>query len=177
MSPESPLHADRLGVIFAELPLGNIAVIAFELLLGLQLRAEIGELALAALAVLAGAIFAAVDGALGAAPDVLAHAAVDFILGFCAFRHRVLEIASENARADARSVPQHRVPAIGNKPAFTKTCFGGGGPRPPLQGNLADRPSFRAKLKERHGCAMAKIAMKEGAPKSACWGCCKKNRA
>ena len=82
-------HADRLGVIFAELLFRNIAVIAFELLLRLQLGAEIGELALAALAVLAGAIFAPVDRAFRTAPDILAHAAVDFILRFCALRHRV----------------------------------------------------------------------------------------
>ena len=74
------LQADRLGVVLAELLLGNVAVIALELLLGAQLRAEVGHLALAALAMLAGAIFAAVDRALGTAPDVLAQAAVDLVL-------------------------------------------------------------------------------------------------
>src|SRR4029450_4609706 len=45
-----------------------------------QLHAVVGELALAALAVLAGAIFAAVDGALRGAPDVLPHTAADLVL-------------------------------------------------------------------------------------------------
>src|SRR5262249_46339437 len=84
------LHADGLGVDAAELALGDIAVIAAQLLLGPQLNAVIGELALAALAVLAGAVFAAVDGALGAAPHVLAHAAVDLVLRLVALGHRVL---------------------------------------------------------------------------------------
>ena len=82
------LQAQRFLIIFVELALRNIAVIALDLLLGLELRAEIGGLALAALAVLAGAIFTLVDRALGTAPDILAHAAVDFIFGFCALRHR-----------------------------------------------------------------------------------------
>jgi hypothetical protein len=42
-----------------ELLLGDVAVIALQLLLGAQLHAEVGHLALAALAVLAGAVFAA----------------------------------------------------------------------------------------------------------------------
>src|SRR5262249_50246197 len=70
------LHADGFVIDAVELPLGNIAVIAPQLLLGAQLHAIIGELAFAALAVLAGAIFAAVDGALGAAPHILPHTAV-----------------------------------------------------------------------------------------------------
>ena len=66
-------------VIVAELPLGDVAVIALELLLGLKLRAVVGELAGAALAMLAGAIGALVHGALGPAPDALAHAAVELV--------------------------------------------------------------------------------------------------
>src|SRR5262245_19073222 len=84
------LHADRLGVDAAELSLGDVAVIAAQLLLGAQLHAVVGELALAALAVLAGSVFPAVDGALGAAPHVLAHAAVDLVLRLVALGHRVL---------------------------------------------------------------------------------------
>ncbi len=83
-------HADRFGVDAAELPLGNVAVVAAQLLLGAQLDAVVGELALAALAMLAGAIFAAVDGALRAAPDVLPHTAVDLVLRLVALGHRVL---------------------------------------------------------------------------------------
>jgi len=80
-------QADRLGVVAAELLLGDVAVVALELLLGAQLRAEVAHLALAALAVLAGAVLAAVDGALRAAPDVLAHAAVELVLRLNPLRH------------------------------------------------------------------------------------------
>ena len=84
------LHPDRLVVDAAELLLGNIAVVAAQLLLGLELHAVVGELALAALAVLARAVFALVDGALRAAPDILAHTAVDLVLRLVALGHRVL---------------------------------------------------------------------------------------
>jgi hypothetical protein len=50
-----------LGEDAAELLFGQVAVIALQLLLGAQLQAEVGQLALAALAVLAGAVFAAVE--------------------------------------------------------------------------------------------------------------------
>ena len=85
---EFALQAQGLDVIFVELPLGNVAVVALDLLLGLELGAEVGGLALAALAMLAWAVFTLVEGAAGAAPDVLAHAAVDLVLRFCALRHR-----------------------------------------------------------------------------------------
>src|SRR5262249_34114986 len=84
------LHADRFLVDAAELLLRDVGVVTLELLLGAQLHAVVGELALAALAVLAGAIFAAVHGALRAAPDVLAHAAVDLVFRLVALGHRVL---------------------------------------------------------------------------------------
>ncbi len=95
LSPEIALHPDRLGVIFAELPLRNISVIALQLLLGLELSAKVRELAFAALAMLAWAIFPAIDGTLRAPPDVLPHAAIEFIFGFCAFGHRVLECCAD----------------------------------------------------------------------------------
>src|SRR3954452_2260409 len=82
------LHPDRFRVVAAELLLGDVGVVALELLLSAQLRAEVAHLALAALAVLAWAVFAAVDGALRAAPDVLAHAAIKLVLRLDAFRHR-----------------------------------------------------------------------------------------
>src|SRR5207248_988204 len=63
--------ADCLVIDVLELPLGNVGVVALELLLGAQLHAEVRELALAALAMLAGTVFAVIDGALRAAPDVL----------------------------------------------------------------------------------------------------------
>src|SRR6185437_6858174 len=75
---------------FAELPLGDVAVIALELLLGLQLRAIVGKFFGAALAVLARTIRALVDRALGAGPNILAHAAIDFVLRILALAHRSL---------------------------------------------------------------------------------------
>src|SRR5438876_12326087 len=84
------LHADGFGVDAVELALGNIAVIAPQLLLGAKLHAVVGKLAFAALAVLAGTILAAVDGALGAAPNVLPHMAVDIVLRLVALGSRVL---------------------------------------------------------------------------------------
>src|SRR5262249_31153713 len=62
----------------AELLFRDVAIEALELLLGAQLYAEVGKLALAALAMLAGAVFAAVDRGLRTAPDVFAKTAVDF---------------------------------------------------------------------------------------------------
>src|SRR6266568_8285423 len=71
------LHPDRLLVDAAELPLGDVAIIAAQLLLGAKLHAVVGELALATLAVLAGTVFAAIDRTLRTAPYILAHPAVD----------------------------------------------------------------------------------------------------
>src|SRR5690606_10162117 len=53
------LHCGRLLEGPLELLLGDVAVIALQLLLGAKLDAIVTELALAALAVLAGAVFAA----------------------------------------------------------------------------------------------------------------------
>src|SRR5690606_5464173 len=86
------LHPVGFDINRVELTLGNVGVVALELLLGAQLHAEVGHLALAALAVLAGAVFALVDRALGTTPDIFAHTAVDFILGFCTLCHRVLYV-------------------------------------------------------------------------------------
>ena len=106
------LHADRLGVILAELLLGDVAVIALELLLGLQLGAEVGKLALAALAVLAGAVLAAVHRALRTAPDILAHPAVDLVLGFCALRHRVSSDMAPIQDTDRPARPRKEAAAV-----------------------------------------------------------------
>src|SRR4051812_19766786 len=84
------LHPAGFDVDAVELALGNVGVVALELLLGAELDAEVGELALASLAVLAGTVFPAVDGALRAAPDVLAHTAIDLVLRLTALSHRVL---------------------------------------------------------------------------------------
>ena len=82
------LHAAGFEIVLLELLFGDVAVIALQLLLGAQLDAIVGHLALAALAVLTGTIFALVDRRFGTAPDILAHATVEFILGACALRHR-----------------------------------------------------------------------------------------
>ena len=75
--------ANLIGLLegLLELLLGDVAVIALQLLLGAKLDTEVRYLALATLAVLAGTIFAAIDRALGTSKDVLAHAAVELILG------------------------------------------------------------------------------------------------
>ena len=77
----------RFFIDAAEVPLRHVGVVALELLLGAQLHAVIGELALAPLAVLAGAVFALVDGRLRPAPDVLSQPAVDLVLRLVALGH------------------------------------------------------------------------------------------
>src|SRR5271170_5169773 len=77
----------RLVVEAVEMPLRHVGVVALELLLGAQLHAVIGELALAALAVLARAVFALVDRTFWPAPDVLAEPAVDLVLRLMALGH------------------------------------------------------------------------------------------
>src|SRR5690606_19820369 len=77
----------RLLVGLAELLLGNIAVIALQLLLGAQLEAEVGHLALAPLAMLAGAVLAPVHRRFRPAPDVLAHTAIDLVFRGLALAH------------------------------------------------------------------------------------------
>src|SRR5205814_9805141 len=70
------LAPGRLLVGARELLFGEVAVVALRLLLGAQLQAEIGDLLLAALAVLAWAVGTLVDRGFRAAPDVLAHTPV-----------------------------------------------------------------------------------------------------
>src|SRR5690606_10348311 len=70
------LHADGFSVGLAELLLGDVAVVALQLLLGAQLNAEVRRLALAALAVLARAVGALVHRGFRTAPDVFAKTAV-----------------------------------------------------------------------------------------------------
>src|SRR5690606_41697971 len=81
--------AGSLCIDALECLLGERAVIALELLLGAQLDTVIGQLALAALAVLAGTIGAGVERALGTAPDVFAETTIDFMLLCMTFRHRM----------------------------------------------------------------------------------------
>ena len=80
-------HAAGLLEGLLELLLGDVAVIALQLLLGAQLQTIVAGLALAALAMLAGAIFALVVRALRAAPNILAEPAVDLMLRVDTFRH------------------------------------------------------------------------------------------
>ena len=84
------LHPAGLDIDAVELAFGDVGVVTLQLLLGAQLHAEVGELALAALAVLAGAVFPAVHRALRAAPDILAHTAIDLVFRLTALSHRVL---------------------------------------------------------------------------------------
>src|SRR5690606_6855533 len=83
------LAAGGLLIDAAELLFGQVAVVALQLLLGAQLQAEVGNLGLAALAVLAGAVGAGVDRGLRAAPDVLAHTTVELVLGRMTLRHGI----------------------------------------------------------------------------------------
>src|ERR1700681_3244132 len=83
-------HPPGFDIDAVKLAFADVGVITLQLLLGAQLHAEVGELALAALAVLAGAIFPAVHRALRAAPDILAHTAIDLVFRLTALSHRVL---------------------------------------------------------------------------------------
>src|SRR5262249_37293621 len=80
------LAVDRL-----ELLLGDVAVVALQLLLGAKLLAVVGELPAAALAMLARSVFTLVVWALWPAPDILAEAAVDLMLRVYTFRHSKLQ--------------------------------------------------------------------------------------
>jgi len=73
------------------LPLRYIGVIALELLLGPELYAEVGELALSALSVLAWTVVAFVDRALRPAEDIFAEPAIKLVFCFGAFRHLELQ--------------------------------------------------------------------------------------
>jgi hypothetical protein len=84
------LEAGGLGVDLGELALGDVGVVALELLLGAELLAEVRKLRDAALAVLAGTALALVERALRPAPDVLCQAAVDLVLGAMALGHASL---------------------------------------------------------------------------------------
>src|SRR5438552_134303 len=84
------LQTAGLDIDAMELALRDVGVITLQLLLGAELHAEVGQLALAALAVLAGTVFRAVHGALRAAPDILAHTAIDLVFRLTALGHRVL---------------------------------------------------------------------------------------
>ena len=84
------LHPNSFSINAFKLFLGNIAVIAFQLLLGAQLSAEIRQFTTATLAMLAGAVITTVDRAFRATPNVFTHAAVNFILCRKALAHAAL---------------------------------------------------------------------------------------
>src|SRR6478672_4727915 len=96
------LAARSFFVRRGELLLGDVAIVALQLLLGLQLQAEVRDFRLAALAVLAGAVRAFVDGGLGATPQVFTHDPVEFVLGAMALGHMSLSYDA------ARSLPNWR---------------------------------------------------------------------
>ena len=86
-SDVSPREPRRLAVDRLELLLGDVAVIALQLLLGAKLLAVVGKLAAAPLAVLTRSVFTLVVGALRRAPNILAEPAVDLMLRVDTFRH------------------------------------------------------------------------------------------
>src|SRR5262249_54276392 len=82
------LAARGFLVVAPELPLGDVAVIALQLLFRLKLRAVIRELLRAPLTVLARTVGAFVDGAFRATPNALTHATVELVFGIRALAHR-----------------------------------------------------------------------------------------
>ena len=96
------LAARSLVIGAAELLLGDVAVVALELLLGHQLQAEIRHLALAALAVLARTVGTRVDRRLRTAPQVFTHAAVNLVFLRMTLRH-VLSIRCGPARPPSKA--------------------------------------------------------------------------
>src|SRR5208337_1442724 len=70
-----------------ELALGDVRVIALQLLLCLQLRSEVRGLSPAALAMLARSIFALVERAFRTAPEIFPEAAINFMFGADALCH------------------------------------------------------------------------------------------
>src|SRR5262245_40283506 len=81
------LETARRLIDAVELPLGDIGVVAFQLLLCSELLAVVGQLAAASLTVLAGPALALVDRAFRPSPDVLAQAPVDLVLRLDTFGH------------------------------------------------------------------------------------------
>src|SRR6202166_1233435 len=128
------LHPAGFDVDAVELAFADIGVVTLQLLLGAQLHAEVGELALAALAVLAGAVFPAVHGALRAAPDILAHTAIDLVFRLTALSHRVLFIRSlsfEETRPPVRrEIPAPTGPAPKANKGWTTGRETHRGPKP-----------------------------------------------
>jgi hypothetical protein len=110
MCPTVTLEPPRLLIDAAELALGDVSVIAAQLLLGLKLHAVVGKLALAALAMLARPIFAPIHRAFGTTPDVLTHPAVDLVLGFHALGHSRPRLSLLLMRIAPSSVPARPEP-------------------------------------------------------------------
>ena len=96
------LAAGGFLISLRELLLGDVAVVALQLLLGAQLKAEVRDLVLATLAVLTGAVGALIDGGFRAPPDVFTHAPVKLVLGRMTLRHAVSLPCSTRAGASAR---------------------------------------------------------------------------
>ena len=74
------IAAHGILIVFFELLLTDVAIVALELLLGHQLDTEIGGLG-PTLAVLARAVFTAVNRGFCSAPEVNAKTAVNLVLG------------------------------------------------------------------------------------------------
>ena len=151
----------RLAIDRLELLLGDVAVIALQLLLGPKLLAVVRQLAAPALAMLAGAVFALVEGAFRTAPDILAKPPVDLVLGVNALRHASkLQSQIERFRGLApRACSEETVAGEGGGPPgpspapFKPT---GSRLRPPLcYTRMAESVNWRRKRPERPGTAPA----------------------
>src|SRR5690606_3654143 len=137
------LHARSLVIDAAELLLGDVAVIALQLLLGTELNAIVGELALATLAMLAGAVFTLVDRALGPAPDVFAKPAIDLVLATAGLAHvpgDPLSWLSFYSAPRARPVPKEKPARPGSSPVRNPSTRAAGGPM--SNRKHVEKPSF-----------------------------------
>ena len=81
------LHTNGFVIGTTELFFGDVAVIAFQLLLGAQLNAVITWTALAGLTMLTGAIITDVYRAFGATPKVDTEGSVNLVFSFNTFAH------------------------------------------------------------------------------------------
>ena len=85
--------APTTGGLIIDLPellFSDVSVKALQLLLGHELKAEVGRLAGATGAMLTRTALAAVHGALGATPDVFPNPPVKLVFRISAFRHQIL---------------------------------------------------------------------------------------
>src|SRR5262249_4021234 len=112
-------------IVFVELPLSDVAVVALEFLLGLQLRAKIRQLLGAALSMLTWPVGPLVHGALGSAPEVLAHPAIEFVFGSRALAHSA---SNSTENRDFRGLTPRKGGQYSHGLLPVKLAFSGTGP-------------------------------------------------